>query len=132
LGDPPAHTSAFLSFLSDQGIRGGRALIISCHLSAAHLSKLGFETHLVAGSLDGIEGLRLQGAHAHAQSLTGPLLFEDSFFDIVIDAEGHLPDHELRRVMAKGAVALSGRSGAHPSMERMGRIGGQNLSFLRR
>jgi len=102
----PAHTLSFLSYLAEKGIVGGKALVAGCPKSAIHLARLGFETHLIAQSLEGMGDIDLHGVHAYAQSLDGPLLFEDSFFDIVIDSDRILMERELARVMAGRARVL--------------------------
>jgi len=103
----PDHAISFEHFLVQNHITSGRLLVIghdhqSC-ASAAHFSRLGFETYLVGEQSPAIHDLDLHGVRTFAQNLRDHLLFEDDFFDLALDLSGIHEKIQLARVLRTGA-----------------------------
>jgi SAM-dependent methyltransferase len=86
---------------------------------AAHLAHAGFVVHAMDVSSASFEHLARYGVHTHCANPSEPWLFEDAYFDFVIDAHRFPGDlgkqgfymQELRRVLRPGGCyLLSGAS----------------------
>lgn len=127
LSHPPATT---MSFLDRAGIRAGRALVIGCPKSAAHLARLGFQTHLICSSEDMLLAIQGHGIDSHAQDLGQMLLLADSSMDLALVYSSGLMGGELARVMREGALALIPESESGPPLSVLGKVG--SLLLVRR
>lgn len=105
--------------LLHSGMSGGRGLLIGSGdaSTAVYLVRLGFEVHVMDEKTASQDLLESHGARFHNHPPCEPWLFEDGFFDFVIDEEARHAGSgrreqvfpgELRRVLKPWGYCLIG------------------------